>query len=358
MWNKLAEMMQDPSYKRLGLALIVSIILHAFLFGNLGFVLPHLKREMHLIEARIQMPKAVAKQVAVPNQEEVVAAKQILEPKPQVPVEPKSIAEAEAPTEVSAVTPPIPSSELPVATQNNEPVPLQEEQQSEDMGLVINENAYQYVETEFEVRTEIDGKAQGKATITFNLVTGKQYQLKWLTQPSGVAALFIGDLLQTSEGELTKAGLQPSTYLYQYGNKADKTRSAIFDWQAKQVISQSAKGSKTESLPDGAQDMLSFMYQFMYVPPLQSMQIAITNGKKMRIYDYSFAGEENINSALGELKTIHIVHTGSVEEDKTELWLALDYQYVPVKIRKTESDNKVYELLATRINTNRPVIDK
>ena len=51
------------------------------------------------------------------------------------------------------------------------------------------------------------------------------------------------------------------------------------------------------------------------------------------------------------------MHTGGVEEDKTELWLALDYQYIPVKIRKTESDNKVYELLATRININRPVIN-
>ena len=64
-----------------------------------------------------------------------------------------------------------------------------------------------------------------------------------------------------------------------------------------------------------------------------------------------------MNSALGELKTIHILHSGSNEEEKTELWLAIDYQYVPVKIRKIDSNGKVVEMQATRITTTRPVIN-
>ena len=365
MWNKLAEMMQDPSFKRLGWALCVSVLLHFFLLGKFHLLLPNNQPVMHTIEARLQMPKTAAetteaeKPVAAPEESPTKPEKQaesdieqpepIHEPLPieNTPVEdlqpkPTPSESLEFPNESIDISEPLPASA-------NEPQPI-------DAGLVINENAYQYVETEFDVRTQIDGSAQGKATITFNMV-GDQYQLKWLTQPSGVAALFIGDLLQTSAGALTKAGLQPATYQYQFGNKADKARLASFDWQTKKVILQTAKGTKTEELPDAAQDILSFMYQFMYVSPLQTMQIAITNGKKMKSYDYSFEGEENINSALGELKTIHIVHTGSVEEDKTELWLAIDYQYIPVKIRKTESENKVYELLATRININRPVVD-
>lgn len=364
MWIKLAEIMQDLSYKRLGLALIVSVILHTLLFGGFNMTLPSLKKEMHVIEAHIQMPKAVVKPVEAPEPEQPVVAKQATVPElvPQeAPVpEPELIPEptqAEMPPEptikepLDAVASSTDISESSPSRTNQPPLPV-------DAGLVINENAYQYIETEFDVRTEIDGSAQGKAIITFNSVSNEEYQIKWLTQPSGVAALFIGDLLQTSEGALTKAGLRPKQYIYQFGNKADKARSAIFDWQAKKVTLQTSKGLKTEDLAEGAQDLLSFMYQFMYVAPLQAMQIAITNGKKMRVYDYTFAGEENINSALGELKTIHIVHTGSGEEDKTELWLALDYQYVPVKIRKTEADGKVYELLATRINTNRPVINQ
>ena len=224
--------------------------------------------------------------------------------------------------------------------------------------MVINENAYQYIETEFDVRTQIDGSAEGKATITYDVIENMQYRLRWLTKGTGVMALLFPELLQTSDGEVTKSGLQPNNYLYRFGSKADKMRSASFDWQSKTVNLQTAKGTKTEDLPEGTQDLLSFMYQFMHVPPLQHMQVPIVNGKKLRVYDYSFEGEEQVNSALGELKTIHILHSGSNEEEKTELWLAIDYQYVPVKIRKIDSDGSVVEMLATRISTNRTVIDQ
>ena len=376
MWNKLAEMMQDASFKRLGWALFISVLLHFFLLGKFHLLLSNNQPVMHTIEARLQMPETAAKSTQA--YKPVAASEEApTKPKKQAKAEPDIKPNIEKPESVQELlpientpvedlqpqpTPPEPLNlpselDVPKSKDIGEPLPASaSEPQPVDAGLVINENAYQYVETEFDVRTKIDGSAQGKSTITFNMV-GDQYQLKWLTQPSGVAALFIGDLLQTSAGALTKAGLQPATYQYQFGNKADKARLASFDWQTKKLILQTAKGTKTEELPDAAQDMLSFMYQFMYVSPLQTMQIAITNGKKMKSYDYSFEGEENINSALGELKTIHIVHTGSVEEDKTELWLAVDYQYIPVKIRKTESENKVYELLATRININRPVVD-
>ena len=370
MWNKLAELLQNPSFKQLGLALCVSVLLHFFLLGKFHLLLPNNQPVMHTIEARLQLPKMIAKTTEA-EKSTTASEETPTKPEKQAEVKRELEPEVEKPESIQETLPventpvedlqPKPISEpldLPSKSIDiGEPMPASaSEPQPVDAGLVINENAYQYVETEFDVRTEIDGSAQGKANITFSLVGG-QYQLKWLTQPIGVAALFIGDLLQTSEGALTKTGLQPSTYLYQFGNNADKTRLVNFDWQEKKVTSKGAKGLKTENLPDGAQDMLSFMYQFMYVSPLQIMQIAITNGKKMKSYDYSFEGQENIYSALGELKTIHIVHTGGVEEDKTELWLALDYQYIPVKIRKTESDNKVYELLATRININRPVIN-
>lgn len=362
MWSKLEQVLNDPSHKRLGLALAVSVVLHFFLLGKLDLTLPDLKKEMHLIEASIQMPKAVVKTVETPIPEDVVIPEPTPPVKPPEPVEPP---EAEMPNQVNeaavtdAAPDPEPVTENPPQpqTESSEPDPPQEEPQLGDAGLVINENAYQYVETDFDVRTRIDGSTEGKAKITYNLIDNKQYQLKWLTEGSGIVALLFPDLLQTSEGELTKAGLQPKSYLYQFGNKTDKTRTANFDWQTRKVILQTSKGTKTEDLSEGTQDILSFMYQFMYVAPLQTMQIHIATGKKLATYDYSFEGEENINSVLGELKTIHITHSNSDADEKTELWLAIDYQFVPVKIRKTEKNGDVVEMVATRINTNRPTVN-
>jgi len=105
---------------------------------------------------------------------------------------------------------------------------------------------------------------------------------------------------------------------------------------------------------EGTQDLLSFMYQFMFVPPLQTMQLSITNGRKLGVYDYSFEGEEIIATKMGNLNTIHILRSADEGDEKTELWLALDYQYVPVKIRKTEKEGKVYELLVTSLKTENP----
>ncbi len=362
MWSKLEQVLKDPGYRRLGLALVVSVVLHFFLLGRLDLTLPDLKKEMHLIEARIQMPKAVVKKVEIPKPEEMVAPKPAPPAKPPEPVEPQKTEEPDQPNDTAATDAapkPEPVTENPPQpqTENSEPSPPQEAPQPEDVGLVINENAYQYVETDFDVRTKIDGKADGRAKITYNLIDNKQYQLQWLTEGSGLVGLLLPALLQTSEGTLTKAGLQPMSYLYQFGNKKDKTRIANFDWQTNKVTLQTSKGTKTEDLPEGTQDILSFMYQFMYVAPLQTMQIHIVTGRKLATYDYSFEGEENINSVLGELKTIHIIHSNSDVDEKTELWLAIDYQYVPVKIRKTEKNGNVVEMVATRINTNRPTVN-
>ncbi|MGQ0441976.1 MAG: DUF3108 domain-containing protein [Methylophilaceae bacterium] len=361
MWNRHQAITQDSGYQRLALALCASILLHIFLLGGFNFSMPYLKKELHVIEARIQMPKAVPKVTEIselePIQEELV--------EPPAPVQSPdinqvteivaadlAISEAVAPVQSPS---PIPLS-LDIAQNEAEAEAVEEEPQPIDAGLVINENAYQYVVTEFDVRTAVDGPVEGTATITFNLLENSQYQLTSLIKAEGLAALIIPDLLQTSDGLLTKSGLQPLNYLYQFGDKADKTYQARFDWQSKTLHLTSAKGEKTLPLLEGSQDLLSFMYQFMYVAPLQNMQINITNGKKLASYDYTFEGEENINSSLGEVKSIHITRAGFEADEKTELWLAVDYQYIPVKIRKTEKDGKLYELVATGIETTRPVM--
>ena len=353
MWNKVAELAKSTSYKRLGIALLLSILAHAYFFSGLDLSLPFLKKEMHTIEARIQMPKAVVK-----PPEPTKPKPEVIEPEPEKPIPPPPNQEAD-PEPTAEIMPdpvvvPEPTPAVPIEPEKIEP---EQAPQPKDEGLVINENAYQYVETYFDVRTKIDGPTEGKANITFDLMDKEHYRLKFLVVAEGVAAIFLPDLLQTSDGLLTKTGLQPLNYLYQFGNKTDKTRKAVFDWQANTLQLTTNKGVKTEPLLEDTQDVLSFMYQFMYVAPLQKMQLNITNGKKLREYDYAFEGEENVNSHLGEVKSIHIAHTGTDIDEKIELWLAIDYQYIPIKIRKTEKDGKIYEFVATRVVTTRPTID-
>jgi len=89
----------------------------------------------------------------------------------------------------------------------------------------------------------------------------------------------------------------------------------------------------------------------MFEPPLVKVRLAVTNGKKLSQYTYSFEGESTLSTKIGDMRTLHIAKSSGEGEEKTELWLAPDYHYLPVKIRKTEKDGKLYEQIVTRLST-------
>jgi hypothetical protein len=353
-WIKLKSLCQDASYRRLALALGLSLLLHLFLIGKFSFNLPNLNEQHDLIEARLVLPKALPSPVQ--NSPEVIkpVEKQVefnkpLEQTEEEPVEPvaqvnqqPALLPEPPPTEaVTSIEPPEvaqPIVENPVAA-----------------GLIAKPKPYQYIESEFDVYADQDDvpnrSIAGSARVIYQrMPNGEQYQIKSLIQAKGLISLVIPDLLQTSDGYFDEFGLQPAHYLYQFGNKKDKTFSADFNWRSKKLTLHSQKGDQTFDLQDGTQDLLSFMYQFMFVAPLQNMQLNITNGKKLGVYDYTFEGEETITTKLGDIKTVHISRMALEGEKKTELWLALDYQHVPVKIRETSGDGKMYELVITSLD--------
>ena len=211
---------------------------------------------------------------------------------------------------------------------------------------------YEYVETEFDVYRNNDKSPAGKALITFKLDKNDSYSIKSSIEAKGLASIFFDTLQQKSVGSVTADGLRPDYYSYEYGNK--KSQIANFAWSDGILVLHTAKGTKTENLTAGTQDLLSFMYQFMFKPPLESLSITMTNGKNMRTYTYSFEGEEFIETRFSSnLKTVHLIKTGS-EEDKTEIWLAVDYKYLPIKIRKTEKDGSTVEQIVTNMFTRLP----
>ena len=376
MWNKCLVLLQDAGYKRLMFAICISALLHFFLVGNFYKLLPDNKPALQTIEARLQLPKALTKPTyatkpaAVLPKESPPKLKKSVKTKPiKAPesleetrsvLESSSTAESLPANNTAPPTEPLPTPMMsePLASLDNlvevgAPLPSVADAPilPEDEDLVSVERAFQFVETTFNVSTKIGGSPEGLASMTYNLLDGVHYQINSVARARGLAALVLSELVQTSEGVLTKSGLQPNKFTYNYGDNASKSRLATFDWQTKTVSMQTAKGLETDDLPMDAQDLLSFMYQFMYVPPLNKMHINIVNGKSLRGYDYSFEGEETTTLPIGEVKTVHIQHSNTDTEDKIDLWLAVDYQYLPVKILKTDKKGKIYEFTAINLKT-------
>jgi hypothetical protein len=364
--RKIRAWLSDIAFKRLCLAILLSALLHFLLISKGGFIdLPTSSDSRVVLKANIVVshPKSLKKsmdEVATELPEPQSEPKAIAEVKPEpVPEVVKEVSKPEASEEALASLPEAPVIK-PETNQSLAKNIFEESAELPEDNIEVSDYArdadpeplpYQYVETNFDVYVN-DGEARaGKAKIVYDATQADHYQLRWEVEATGVLALFYPNLVQTSEGKVSEHGLQPNQYLYRLGDNKDKTYSAMFNWSDHLVKLSSSKGEKTAELTQNTQDLLSFMYQFMYVPPLSEMLINITNGKKVDEYDYDFVGEETLELKFVNVKTYHIKHFKVDSDDKTELWLAKDYHFVPVKIRKTEKDGTVIEQVATSLIT-------
>ena len=196
-----------------------------------------------------------------------------------------------------------------------------------------------------------EGFVVGKVQQTWKR-DGTHYAIDQVAEASGIVSIFVsGRHVQISQGEITPQGLKPSSYWVQRGQTADKTDSARFDWEGSQLSFGTGDNTRSVKLPDGTQDLLSFLYQLAYDPPQQgvSTRLYITTGRKLDNYGYQSLGEETLDTVLGPIKTLHIGQARQQGEENTEIWLATEYHYLPVKIRFTDKQGGVMEQTVTAI---------
>ncbi len=332
------------------LMLLASAMLHMILLTGFSIGLPQLFEARQTLEMRLvqQPPEPVQPKQPIPK------TKPRLKHKPPAiktenPPAPSPASETVQAATDTATQPALDSNLAPPET-DDDSTETSSANLQEDSEETPKKAVYRHVDTEFEVMRGNDKSAAGITRVSFNIDENNRYSITSITQAKGLVSLFFGNLTQKSEGSVTENGLKPDFYAYQYGNDAKKSQSANFAWDQNILHMHTAKGETTARLVAGTQDFLSFMYQFMFTAPLDSMQITMTNGKRLRTYTYSFEGEETLSTKLGTLNTVHLLKSRG-DEEKTEIWLATDYQYLPVKIRKTEKDGTVIEQIATSLST-------
>ena len=342
------------SLRPLWLALGASLLLHSVLIGGLRWTLPHwespsepLPFEAKLVSAMepeetplpplpVQTPPAVKPVAAHPPAHarmllsvdppeqpaadaappKSMAAPASIEPAVRVEVEPVD-PHAAVPVEVAPPPSPPPPSPPPLN-------PLSPR-----------------IDLRFQVHY---GPASGEQTLVWVNEDGQHYTLISVAEATGLAGVFYrGKFVQTSRGRITSQGLQPEEFWDQRGDKRSRAR---FDAAQGRLTLTPDKGAPRHFEYQGeVQDVLSLFFQLALTapPPEGRLTYTVFNGKKLRDYSYAVRGEVLLETAVGPLRTLHLARVTD-GDGRFEVWLAIDRNYLPVRVLRSDDKGNEVEL--------------
>lgn len=169
-----------------------------------------------------------------------------------------------------------------------------------------------------------------------------RYTLTSTTTPLGLLALFKpGKVVVSSSGMVGKQGLQPLRFSHQRERDPSKDSQAEFDWDNGRLTQIHQEQRNVVELPPGTQDRLSAMYQFMFLSPsATAVDFPMTNGIRLNDYHYAVSHGQQLDTPAGRFDTLYLDDQAKPGERHTEIWLAVQRNYLPCKMVITEADGE------------------
>lgn len=170
---------------------------------------------------------------------------------------------------------------------------------------------------------------------------GKQYQAR-----QEVSAFLIGSRAQTSTGRIDLNGLVPQ----RFGDKARSERVAQFDAGPGRV---NFSNGNTDTVTPGVQDRLSIFIQLASMfaaaperyPPGTAISINTVSATSTTVWTLVVDGPETLDLPEGRRETIRLTRRPQPGDDqKAQLWLAPDLDYLPVRIHLSQSNGDFADL--------------
>lgn len=173
----------------------------------------------------------------------------------------------------------------------------------------------------------------------------------YLTETARGRALYAlrGNIKRSSYGVVGEEGLRPLEFVDERTGR--RTSRARFDWNARRLVLESKGETQVIPLPDTAHDRLSYVLNFAFRPPgTGPFTVHVTDGRGVSTHVYDPAGLERMKTPAGEFDALKLSRRKANPQDRsTELWLAADRYYLPVRMTIIEKDGTRIEQVATRI---------
>ena len=182
------------------------------------------------------------------------------------------------------------------------------------------------------------------------------YQIDSYAKAIGLAKILYGDIVRKSEGQLVDGSLQMRRYWQQRGNKA--ARQADYDAAPRQLHLQKGDEKRAENVDDDLPllDYLTALYRPYAAGQVTAGKFAITDGWRLREYEYVVGALETITTPAGEFEAV------SLRRDSPRgariFWVAPQLHYLPVKIY-IDDKGHVFEtvLSAVVVGDDKPVAE-
>ncbi len=200
-----------------------------------------------------------------------------------------------------------------------------------------------------EIEYEVLRNGSAMAEVVERLEHGNgAYQLTETWKGKGLYAL-LGKAKRTSAGSFGPDGPRPHEFMDERTGRA--TQHVWFDWKANTITRRYKGPVRTEPVPPDTQDRLSFLLALGFLSRKgEPISLHIADGRGMSRHTYRLNGRERLAIPAGQFDTMKLFRRNEGSGEVSEIWLAADRSYLPVRIVVQEKNGTRYEHVATRIS--------
>jgi hypothetical protein len=163
-----------------------------------------------------------------------------------------------------------------------------------------------------------------------------------------LAALPLGTFRRDSSGEVTPDGLRPAVYRDQRGGRI---AIATFDWPARTVSTEFRGQTENHPIEGAVHDRLTQIYTFAFSGvPEREITMRVTDGRGVSDQRFAVAGRERVTLRAGAFETLRIERVREPGDRREAIvWLALERDYLPVRVLIVERDGARFDQTLERI---------
>lgn len=197
-----------------------------------------------------------------------------------------------------------------------------------------------------------NGVAVGELRLELTQMQDGKYRYSSVSRATGLIAWFYGGRIEESSiWQMVDDRPRPDEYHYFHNKRKHHRKVDIaFDWRHLKATNKVNNDPWKMTIPPSAQDKL--VYQLTLMQDLSAgktaLEYQIADGGTLKNYRFNMLGQETVKTPLGNLMAQKLER----DEDKrnTTLWCADQLQFLPIRIRQTDTDGTRLSLDIDRVN--------